>query len=161
MATLHSTATHATVAPPDRIFVTTPARTHPIHGMLAAYPLALFTGAFITDIAYVNSYQIMWADFSIWLIAGGLFMGALAAIVGIVDALANRGKRAGRARRPWPHTLGTGLMLLLALINAFIHSRDAWTSVVPSGIILSGIVAVLAILTSWNGYSLEARQEAK
>ena len=161
MATAYPTATQTTGARPARGAPVTLARTHPIHGMLAAYPLALFTAAFVTDIAYVNSYQIMWADFSIWLIAGGLFMGVLAAIVGIVDAVANRSKRYGARRRPWPHTLGTALMMGLALINAFIHSRDAWTSVVPSGIILSGIVAVLAVVTSWMGYSLEARQEAK
>ena len=155
MATAHPTATHA--VPPRA----TTARTHPIHGMLAAYPLALFTGAFVTDIAYVNTYEIMWANFSVWMIAGGLFMGVLAAIVGIVDAVTNRGKPRGRGRRPWPHTLGTVLMMALALVNAFIHSRDAWTSVVPSGIVLSGIVALLAIATSWMGYSLEARQEAK
>jgi uncharacterized membrane protein len=52
-------------------------------------------------------------------------------------------------------------MMMLALINAFIHSRDAWTSVMPAGLILSAIVAVLAVATSWMGYSLEGRQEFK
>ena len=134
-------------------------RTHPIHGMLAAYPLAFFTGALVSDIAYLNTAEMQWANFSVWLIAGGLLMGVLAAIVGIVDAIANRGRQ--RARRPWPHSVGTALMMALALLNAFIHSRDAWTSVVPTGIILSAIVSVLAIATSWSGYALEARQEAK
>jgi uncharacterized membrane protein len=134
------------------------ARTHPVHGMLAAYPLAFFTGALVSDIAYLNTAEMQWANFSVWLIAGGLLMGVLAAIVGIVDAIANRGRR---ARRPWPHSVGTALMMVLALLNAFIHSRDAWTSVVPTGIILSAIVSVLALATSWSGYSLEARQETK
>jgi uncharacterized membrane protein len=134
------------------------ARTHPIHGILAAYPLAFFTGALVSDIAYLNTAQMQWANFSIWLIAGGLLMGALAAIAGIVDAVANRGR--ARTRRPWWHSVGTLLMLALALLNAFIHSRDAWTSVVPTGIILSAIVTVLALATSWSGYALEARQEA-
>lgn len=139
--------------------VRTVVRTHPIHGILAAYPLAFFTGALVTDIAYVNTAQMQWANFSIWLIAGGILMGVLAAIAGIVDAIANRGRV--RVRRPWPHSIGTVLMLVLALFNAFIHSRDAWTSVMPTGIILSVIVAVLALVTSWSGYSLDARQEAK
>lgn len=134
------------------------ARAHPIHGILAAYPLAFFTGALATDIAYLNTATMQWANFSVWLIAGGLFMGVLAAIVGIVDAIANRGR--GRARRPWLHSVGTLLMMALALLNAFIHSRDAWTSVVPTGIILSVIVSILALATSWSGYSLEARQDA-
>lgn len=134
------------------------AGSHPIHGMLAAYPLALFSAALVSDIAYANTAQMQWANFSVWLIAGGLLMGVLAAIAGIVDAIKHRG---APCRRPWPHSLGVGLMMVLALVNAFVHSRDAWTSVMPTGLILSAIVAVLAVATSWTGYSLEARQELK
>lgn len=142
---------------------TAPARTghvwtHPVHGILAAYPLAFFTGAFATDLIYVESANMMWANFSVWLITAGLLMAVLAAIAGIADALMSR-NRARRGRRPWPHTLATGLMMALALVNAFVHSRDAWTSVVPTGIVLSALVAVLALVSSWLGYSLEARQE--
>ncbi|MEG3165983.1 DUF2231 domain-containing protein [Sphingomonas sp. PB2P19] len=131
---------------------------HPIHGILSAFPLALFTAALVSDIAYVNSAEIQWANFSIWLIAGGLLMGVLAAVAGIVDAVAHRGQ--GRVRRPWPHSIGTLAMMVLALVNAFVHSRDGWTSVVPAGIILSAIVAILALATSWSGYTLEARQDS-
>jgi uncharacterized membrane protein len=147
----------ATAYPPRSIHPRT-ARSHPIHGILSAYPLALFTAALATDITYLNTANMQWANFSVWLIAGGLFMGVLAAIVGIVDALANRGR--SRARRPWFHSVGTLLMMVLALLNAFIHSRDAWTSVVPTGIILSVIVSILALATTWSGYTLEARQDA-
>ena len=113
----------------------------------------------MTDIIYVNSYNNMWADFSIWLITGGLLMGAFAALAGIVDALAHlrRARRTGGLL----HTVGTLLMLLLALFNAFVHSRDGWTSVVPAGITLSAIVTVLAVVTSWQGYTLRTRQEAR
>lgn len=143
---------------PTRTIQPRVARAHPIHGILSAYPLALFTAALATDITYLNTANMQWANFSVWLIAGGLFMGVLAAIVGIVDAIVNRGR--GRARRPWFHSIGTLLMMALALLNAFIHSRDAWTSVVPTGIILSVIVSLLALATTWSGYSLEARQDA-
>ncbi len=135
-----------------------PVRTHPIHGILAAYPLAFFTGALVTDIIYANTAEMQWANFSVWLITGGLLMGVLAAIAGLVDAIANR---AVPRRRPWPHSIGTLLMLLLALFNAFVHSRDAWTSVVPTGLVLSALVFILALATSWLGYSLEARQEVR
>ena len=135
-----------------------PTSVHPIHGILSAYPLALFTSAFVTDIIYANTAQMMWANFSIWLITGGLLTGGLAAIAGVVDVLANRGRARGR-RLPWWHSLGTIVMLVTALINAFVHSRDGWTSVVPTGIILSGVVTVLAIVTSWNGFALLAREQ--
>lgn len=135
-----------------------PVRTHPVHGLLSAFPLAFFTAALVTDCAYAATAEMQWANFSVWLIAAGVAMGLLAAIAGLVDALASR--RCGiRTRRPWPHSLGTLAMMVLAVVNGFIHSRDAWTSVVPTGLVLSAIVALLAIATSWMGYSLEARQE--
>ncbi|WP_419827066.1 DUF2231 domain-containing protein [Sphingomonas sp.] len=134
-------------------------RTHPVHGILSAYPLAFFTGAFATDVIYARSANMMWANFSTWMITAGLLMGVFAAVAGIVDAVTSRG-RARRTRRPWPHSVTTGLMMALGLVNAFIHSRDAWTSVVPIGLVLSAVVAVLALVSSWLGYSLEARQEA-
>lgn len=134
-------------------------RSHPIHGILSAFPLALFVSALVTDITYANTAQMQWANFSIWLITGGLAGGVLAAIVGIVDAVANR-NRAGRSRRPWPHTVLTLAMMIVALVNAFVHSRDAWTSVVPTGLILSAITAVLAVASSWLGFTLLSRQEA-
>lgn len=133
-------------------------RVHPVHGILSAYPLAFFTAAFVADIAYANSAQMQWANFAVWLIAGGLLMGVLAAIAGIVDALLYKG---AHRRGSWPHSIGVALMMILALFNVLIHSRDAWTSVVPMGILLSGIVSVLALVTSWMGFSLEARQEAR
>lgn len=130
-------------------------RAHPVHGILSAYPLAFFTAAFVADIAYANSAQMQWANFAVWLITGGLLMGVLAAFAGIVDALLYQGPR----RRSWPHSVGVLLMMILALFNVFIHSRDGWTSVMPTGLILSAIVSVLALVTSWMGYSLEARRE--
>ncbi len=129
---------------------------HPIHGLLAAYPIACFTGAFLTDIAYAQTYNMQWANFSIWLITAGLVMGVAAAVVGIVDFVASRGVRAHRPG--WFHSVGNALVLLLSLWNAFVHSRDAYASVMPTGIILSGIVAVLVLVTAWIGNSIVYRQ---
>jgi uncharacterized membrane protein len=132
-----------------------PSALQPVHIILAAYPIACFTGAFLTDIAYAETADMMWANFSVWLITVGLVMGFLAAIAGIIDYVVNRRIR---TRRPaWPHTAGNALVLLLSLWNVFVHSRDAYTSVVPTGLTLSGIVAVLVLITSWLGSALVYR----
>lgn len=123
----------------------------PLHGMLAAFPLALFTSALASDIAYANSANQQWANFSIWLIAGGLAMAMLATLIGIIDAIALRDRT--RRRSPF-HTILTLAMLLTALINAFVHSRDGWTSVVPTGLALSVVTVALVLVTSWLGYSI-------
>lgn len=131
---------------------------HPIHTLLAAFPLAFFTTAFLTDLTYVNTAEMQWANFSIWLITGGLIMTVLAAIAGIVDYARNRHLR--RAPRPWFHSLLNLAVLVLGTINAFVHSRDAWTSVMPTGILLSAIVAVLVIAARWTGVSVAHRTNA-
>jgi uncharacterized membrane protein len=122
--------------------------THPVHVILSAYPIACFTGAFVTDVVYARSYNMMWANFSAWLIAAGLVMGALAALAGIVDFLIYRHRR---RRGGWLHGVGSIVMLFIALANELVHSRDAYTSVVPTGLILSAIVALLVLLLSWLG----------
>ncbi|MGY4397361.1 putative membrane protein [Sphingomonas sp. UYAg733] len=141
--------------PPPNPPVTASVGGNPIHSLLAAFPLAFFTGAFVTDIIYANTAEMMWANFSIWLITGGLIMGVFAGIAGLIDFIAS--KRIRRARPAWPHSVGNALVLILSLFNAFVHSRDGWTSVVPTGIILSGIVTVLVIVTSWLGALLVYR----
>jgi uncharacterized membrane protein len=128
---------------------------HPIHPMLVPFPIACFVGALATDIAYSMTAQMMWANFSAWLILAGLIMGILAAIAGLVDFLSNR---LIRAQTPaWPHMLGNVLVLVLALFNALVHTRDAWTSVVPTGLILSVIVVLILPVTGWLGWSMVYR----
>jgi uncharacterized membrane protein len=45
---------------------------------------------------------------------------------------------------------------LLSLLNAFVHSRDGYTAVVPQGLCLSAIVTVLLLVIGWRGWSLAA-----
>ena len=128
---------------------------HPIHPMLVPFPIACFVGALITDVAYWRSAQMMWADFSAWLLAIGLVMGGLAAVAGLVDFLGNR---LIRTQAPaWPHMLGNIVVLLLALLNSFVHTRDAWTSVVPLGMTLSSITVLVMLATGWLGWAMVYR----
>jgi uncharacterized membrane protein len=128
---------------------------HPIHPMLVPIPIICFIGALLTDIAYYATAEMMWADFSAWLLIVGLVGGVLAGIAGLTDFLGNR---LIRTQAPaWPHLLGNALVLLLSFFNALIHTRDAWTSVVPTGIILSIVVVLILPITGWLGWALVYR----
>ena len=125
---------------------------HPIHPMLVPIPITCLIGALLTDVAYVVSAEIMWADFSAWLLVVGVIFGVAAAIAGLTDFLANR---LVRAQAPaWPHLLGNALVLILAIFNALIHTRDAWTSVWPTGLILSAITVLILPVTGWLGWAM-------
>lgn len=128
---------------------------HPIHPMLVPIPIACFVGTFLTDVMYWRTAEMMWADFSAWLLAVGVVVGYLAAIAGLFDFFGNR---LIRAQAPaWPHAIGNAVVLVLATLNMFVHTRDAWTSVVPWGLILSTAVVLILIFTGWMGWSLVYR----
>jgi len=46
------------------------------------------------------------------------------------------------------------------VINAFVHSRDGYTAVVPTGLMLSGSVVVVLLLTALIGVALANRSRA-
>jgi uncharacterized membrane protein len=124
---------------------------HPLHPMLVPVPIVCFIGALLTDIMYYRTAEMMWADFSAWL----LVVGVLAAIAGLIDLLSSR---AIRSLTPaWPHVIGNVVVLVLAFFNALIHSRDAWTSVVPTGLILSIITVLVLTITGWLGWAMVYR----
>ena len=109
----------------------------------------LLTAAFGTDYTYYTTALWQWANFSAWLITVGLMVTLVAAILLMIDFATGRASR-----------LKTGSFILVAaaallsLINAFVHSRDAWTSVVPQGIVLSAISAILLLIAGVRGWSL-------
>jgi uncharacterized membrane protein len=124
----------------------------PIHPMLISFPIACFVGTLLTDLAYWASAEMMWADFSAWLVTFGFILGVLAAIAGLVDLLSRRAIRA--QRQAWLHAGGNIVVLALALFNLLVHSRDAWTSVVPLGLILSALTVLVLLFTGWLGWTM-------
>lgn len=128
------------------------------HALLGVMPIAYFLLAFLMDVTYVRSTYFIWPIFSIWLIVAGLVAGGLAVLFGLVDWLA--GRRSRRARGSGWHMLLTLVGLALGLLNAFVHSRDGWTAVVPEGIILSGASTLLLIVAAFLGAASARRAVA-
>ncbi len=123
-------------------------RPGPLHAMLLAGTVPLFLGALLSDIAYYNTFQIQWSNFAAWLIAGGLLFAGLA----LLFALTNLIRADHKAGRPTRYFLLLLVTWVLGLINAFEHAKDAY-AVMPSGLILSVIVAVLTLITASLGLS--------
>jgi uncharacterized membrane protein len=130
-------------------------RGHPIHAMLVPIPIACFVATLVTDIVYWRTATMLWADMSAWLLAAGLVVALFAASAGLVDFFGDR--RIRELRSAWIHGLGNTVALILSIVNAFIHTRDAYTSVVPTGLILSTLVVLILLITGWNGWSMVYR----
>jgi uncharacterized membrane protein len=120
---------------------------HPYSALFLPIPIVCFVGGLITDVAYSNSGgNLLWLNFSCWLLAAGLLFGVIAAILMAVDLARLRQLRTTLG---WSSFALLIVTLLLELINSFVHARDGWTAVVPAGMILSAIGAVLIMTHGW------------
>jgi len=116
---------------------------------------ALLIAAFVTDLMYYRTALMQWANFSAWLIVFGLVTALIAAILLLLDFLLGR---AGRMN--WFHFILVSVAVVLSIFNLLVHSRDAWTSVVPEGIVLSAIVTVLLLIAGFGGWILTGLRAA-
>ena len=122
---------------------------HPLHAVLLAFPFSLFLGALLSDLAYWNTFQIQWANFSSWLIAGGLLGGGFALLWALVDLI--RFRRSGGLSALIYFVLLL-VMFVLGFVNALVHARDAWATM-PESLYLSAVTTLLALAAAWIGYS--------
>lgn len=122
---------------------------HPLHAILLAFPLPLFLGALLSDLAYTATFHVQWSHFSSWLIAGGLLVGAFALVWALVAMFG--GESVGKGRRVF-YFVTLLAMWVLGLVNSFVHSKDAWATM-PEGLFLSAITTLLALVAAWIGYS--------
>jgi uncharacterized membrane protein len=109
----------------------------------------LLIAALGTDYTYYATALWQWANFSAWLITAGLIVTLVAVISLLIDFATGRAGRLNTSS-----FILVAAATLLSLVNAFVHSRDAWTSVVPQGILLSAVSAILLIIAGARGWSL-------
>jgi uncharacterized membrane protein len=117
-------------------------------GFLGAGAILLIA-AFGTDAMYYTTALWQWANFSAWLITAGLIVTLVAGLLLLIDFATRRAVRLDTLSFILAVAAG-----VLSLINAFVHSRDAWTSVVPQGIALSAATAILLLIIGARGWSL-------
>jgi uncharacterized membrane protein len=122
---------------------------HPLHAILLAFPFPLFLSALLSDLAYWSSFHVQWANFSSWLIAGGLLVGTFAVLWALVELFRRGTARKGRSIVYFVVLLA---MWGLGFVNALVHAKDAWATM-PEGLYLSAITTLLALVAAWIGYS--------
>lgn len=119
----------------------------PLHPLFVGLGGALLMAALFTDSMYFSNALMQWANFSAWLITGGLVLALIAALVLVLDLVLGR-----TGPISWPDFGLLAVAAILSIVNVFIHTRDGWRSVVPSGITVSGIVAILLLVAGLRGW---------
>ncbi|OWV92832.1 hypothetical protein ATY81_16950 [Rhizobium sp. R72] len=120
---------------------------------LSSVPLhfcaACLIGALLTDIVYWQTAEMTWANFSVWLLTAGVLVGIVAAVTVVIDVVRNVIDLGLSVS--WIYLACLTIAFILSLLNVFIHSRDAWTSVVPSGLALSAFTAAAIAVAALCG----------
>jgi uncharacterized membrane protein len=130
---------------------------HPIHPLLVTFPIAFLVGVLGTDIGYWLTRDPFWAKTSIVLLGAGLVTGVIAAITGMVDFISISRVREHNAG--WIHLIGNLIALALSGVSLALRWSRPSTAVLPTGIILSVIVATVLGVTGWFGAELIYRHK--
>lgn len=111
----------------------------------AAY--GAFIAGFCFDIIYFTTQEIFWVKGASWLNFFGLLFAIIPRLINLYQVWISRSiTRVNAARRSfWLNAVA----IVVAVFNAFIHSRDAW-GVMPAGLILSGVTVVFLVLAVLN-----------
>ena len=127
-----------------------------MHAVFALSCVPLFLGALLSDWAYFSSQQIQWVNFAAWLIAAGLLLAGPVLLWGAVDVLRSSVNRHRRGLIYLTLLLAT---VIVGILNALIHGKDGWAAM-PTGLILSAVVVVLAAAASAVGLTGSLRRPA-
>ena len=122
----------------------------PVYATLVQFPAVCFAGTLLTDLAYWQTTNFIWETFSIWLLTAGCIVAGFAAIAGLVTWFKHRHVRVLPNARL--HVVTSIAAFALSIVNAFVHSRDGYTAVVPQGLTLSIVVVILMLLATWFGW---------
>lgn len=130
---------------------------HPLHPLIVTFPIAFLTGVLGTDLGYWLTQDPFWARASVWLLGAGLLTGLVAAATGMMDFL--KIDRVKKHSAGWIHAVGNIAGLFLSLINWVSRLGNPADAVLPLGIILSTVVALLLGVTGWYGAELIYRHK--
>lgn len=120
--------------------------------MLVAFPIAFLTTLVLTDLAWVLTADEFWLRLSLWLVGSGAIMGAVAGIAGTIELLLIPGVR--RRGVSWSHFVAAVTLISVAFTNWSLRLIGNNELMLPWGLALSILGALLVALSGWLGGSL-------
>lgn len=125
---------------------------HPIHAMMVAFPITLAMGTLAGDALYWWTGDLFWPRVALWAAGVGFVMGVLAGIAGTVELLLVPGIRIRAAA--WSHFILAVMLLSLMGLNWWMRLSDPVGAILPWGMALSALAALMTGITGWHGGKL-------
>lgn len=108
--------------------------------LLDPIPYGFFVGTLIFDVVYALTGEMLWAKAAAWLVSIGLVLAVIPRLINLGHVwLAGHHPVAAEERLDFWLNL---LAIVMAVLNAFVHSRDAYAQV-PAAWMLSLLSVVL------------------
>lgn len=129
---------------------TTPASVanHPIHTILVAFPVSLWTFSLVCDLLYrFGGGRIIWSEMAWYTMVGGIIGALAAAVPGLIDFFSISDPRAGRIGLA--HLIINVALVVLFSTNAWLRTASAPGSMLPLTLSVAGVAALL--ISGWLG----------
>lgn len=124
-------------------------RGHPLHPMLIHFPVAALMGLVATDLAYIFSADYFWARAGLWLAGIGALGGWISGLAGLVDLTTVA--RIRRLITAWCHAILAVMLLSLATFNWLLRVDAPDIRILPWGVYISLLTALLIAITGIFG----------
>lgn len=111
-----------------------------VYDLLNPIPYGCFVVTLIFDILYASTAAILWDHAAAWLVTIGLLFAIIPRLVNLVQVWVT-GRRFALGADKLYFWLNL-VAIVLAIFNAFVHSRDAY-AVVPANVWLSAFTVLL------------------
>lgn len=121
-----------------------------IQSLLVTLAVACFILALGTDIIYWQTSNLMWVEFSAWLLLVGIVTGVAAVPFGAIEFFSRDWEdRTGVSA--WLPVIGWMVVLILAFFNNLVHAADGWAAIMPWGLPLSALTVLVMLAVAWLG----------
>lgn len=111
-----------------------------VYGLLNPIPFGFFVAGLVFDILYAGTAEPLWGKGAAWLITLGLLFAIVPRVVNLVQVWVTS-RRSALAADRIDFALNL-LAIVAAVVNAFVHSRDAY-GIVPANVWLSACTVLL------------------
>lgn len=132
-------------------------KSHPLHPILVAFPIAFLVGAFLCDIVWLLADDDIYFTLATYLEGAGIVMGLVAAIPGAVDYFLAVPPGSSAKKRATLHALiNIGNIVFFTVAFVLRHNEDASALIL---LVIELIGVVLLSIAGWMGGTLVYRNQ--
>jgi uncharacterized membrane protein/nitrite reductase/ring-hydroxylating ferredoxin subunit len=133
-------------------------KTHPLHPILVAFPIAFLTGALVFDVLAVVQDSERFQNTAFYLLIAGIGMAVVAAVPGLIDYLYTVPPNSSAKKRATKHMI-INLCMLALFVAAFIYRISEDASSPALVLVLEGAGVGLMTIAGWMGGTLVHRNQ--